>query len=87
MATTTQWLAATRPRTLPAAIAPVIVGSAVAYHVSPSGSIRGDVAGLAMLVALALQVGVNFSNDYSDGIRGTDEVRVGPVRQIGRAHV
>jgi 1,4-dihydroxy-2-naphthoate octaprenyltransferase len=73
------WVAGARPRTLPAAIVPVVVGCGVAigYH-------RFSVwrAALALLVALALQVGVNYANDYSDGIRGTDEVRVGPVRLV-----
>ena len=84
MATPQQWLAATRPRTLPAAIAPVVVGWAVAW--SAGGATRPSpwITLLAMLVALALQVGVNFSNDYSDGIRGTDTVRVGPVRLVGQ---
>jgi 1,4-dihydroxy-2-naphthoate octaprenyltransferase len=84
MATTTQWLAATRPRTLPAAIAPVVVGWAAAWHDAHDLGLSHTVAILAMLVALALQVGVNYSNDYSDGIRGTDEVRVGPVRLVGQ---
>lgn len=99
MATASQWLAATRPRTLPAAVAPVLVGWAVALHASrlegsfgwfettdlaSTDSVSTGVALLAMLVALALQVGVNYSNDYSDGIRGTDEVRVGPVRLVGQ---
>ena len=107
MATPAQWLAATRPRTLPAAIAPVLVGWAVAHQeLSPVPVTRGGwfayaplssmtatladerpialLTVLAMLVALALQVGVNYSNDYSDGIRGTDEVRVGPVRLVGQ---
>ncbi len=84
MATTSQWLAATRPRTLPAAIAPVVVGWAAAWHDAHDLGMSGSVAVLAMLVALALQVGVNYSNDYSDGVRGTDEVRVGPVRLVGQ---
>ncbi len=84
MATTAEWLAATRPRTLPAAIAPVVVGWAVAWHDAHDVDISPLVALLAMLVALALQIGVNYSNDYSDGIRGTDEVRVGPVRLVGQ---
>ena len=82
MATTGQWLAATRPRTLPAAIAPVIVGWAVAAQTSAQVDTR--LAVLAMCVSLMLQIGVNFSNDYSDGIRGTDAVRVGPVRLVGQ---
>jgi 1,4-dihydroxy-2-naphthoate octaprenyltransferase len=73
------WVAGARPRTLPAAVVPVAVGTGVAigYH----GFIWWR-AVLALVVALALQVGVNYANDYSDGIRGTDEVRVGPVRLV-----
>jgi 1,4-dihydroxy-2-naphthoate polyprenyltransferase len=73
------WVAGARPRTLPAAVVPVVVGSGVAagYH-----SFSAWRAVLALVVALALQIGVNYANDYSDGIRGTDEVRVGPVRLV-----
>ena len=81
MATRSQWIAGTRPRTLPAAIAPVLVGTAIADF---EGSARIGIAVCAFVVALALQVGVNFANDYSDGIRGTDDVRVGPVRLVGQ---
>lgn len=81
MATASQWLAGSRPRTLPAALAPVIVGTGLAIGVN---SFDGWAALLALIVAVALQVGVNYSNDYSDGIRGTDEVRVGPVRLVGQ---
>lgn len=81
MATASQWLAGSRPRTLPAALAPVIVGTGLAIGVN---SFDGGAALLALIVAVALQVGVNYSNDYSDGIRGTDEVRVGPVRLVGQ---
>ena len=84
MATTQQWVAATRPRTLPAAIAPVVVGWAAAWTDRGATTPSTLIALLAMIVALALQVGVNFSNDYSDGIRGTDAVRVGPVRLVGQ---
>jgi 1,4-dihydroxy-2-naphthoate octaprenyltransferase len=114
-----QWIAGARPRTLPAAIAPVLVGTAIAwYYLAPE--LRLDTGGLgwfaygplddeptafalvpaadaaftwseftlrallALVVALALQVGVNYANDYSDGIRGTDDVRVGPVRLVGQ---
>ncbi len=73
-------MAGARPRTLPAAIVPVAVGSGVAGGYGQFVAWR---AGLALLVALALQVGVNYANDYSDGIRGTDEQRVGPVRLVG----
>ena len=74
------WIAGARPRTLPAAVAPVLAGTAVALHVD------GEVwwkAALALVVSLALQVAVNYANDYSDGIRGTDDDRVGPVRLVG----
>jgi 1,4-dihydroxy-2-naphthoate octaprenyltransferase len=74
------WVAGARPRTLPAAVVPVVVGSGVAFGYGKFSLWR---AALALLVALALQIGVNYANDYSDGIRGTDEVRVGPVRLVG----
>jgi 1,4-dihydroxy-2-naphthoate octaprenyltransferase len=79
MATARNWLAGARPRTLPAAIVPVAVGTGVAIGYGDFSAWR---ATLALVVALALQVGVNYANDYSDGIRGTDEVRVGPVRLV-----
>ena len=72
-------MAGARPRTLPAAIVPVAVGSGAA---AGYGDFVGWRAALALVVALALQVGVNYANDYSDGIRGTDEQRVGPVRLV-----
>ena len=123
MATLGQWVQGARPRTLPAAIAPVLLGTAVAYSslarvfrlglgdggwfaYSPldlDGEFNGATipelisshvslrpidlvvrALLALVVALALQVGVNYANDYSDGIRGTDDSRVGPVRLVGQ---
>lgn len=73
-----QWVAGARPRTLPAAIAPVLVATAFAG----SNALVIEFA-LALFVALALQIGVNFANDYSDGIRGTDRDRVGPIRLVG----
>ena len=79
MTTTAQWIAGARPKTLPAAIAPVVVGTALA-----GASWLPVRAVLALVVALALQVGVNYANDYSDGIRGTDHSRVGPVRLVGQ---
>ncbi|EWT05004.1 1,4-dihydroxy-2-naphthoate prenyltransferase [Intrasporangium chromatireducens Q5-1] len=81
MATLSQWIEGARPRTLPAAIAPILVGTAAAYQ---TGNVVWGYALLALVIALALQVGVNFANDYSDGIRGTDETRVGPVRLVGQ---
>lgn len=82
MATPAEWLEGARLRTLPAAVAPVLAGSAVAAFYDGFIPLR---AGVALLVALALQVGVNFSNDYSDGIRGTDDAvhRAGPQRLVG----
>jgi 1,4-dihydroxy-2-naphthoate octaprenyltransferase len=73
------WVAGARPRTLPAAIVPVVVGTGVAVGYHKFSAWR---AVLALVVALALQIGVNYANDYSDGIRGTDEARVGPVRLV-----
>ena len=69
------WIQGARPKTLPAAIAPVLVGTALA-----GDSLSLGHAALALIVSLSLQIGVNYANDYSDGIRGTDAVRVGPVR-------
>lgn len=80
MATAAQWIQGARLRTLPAAIAPVLIGTAAAYELQ---SFRVLNAILAALVALLLQIGVNYANDYSDGIRGTDEDRVGPLRLVG----
>jgi 1,4-dihydroxy-2-naphthoate octaprenyltransferase len=80
MATPDQWLAGARPRTLPAAVAPVLAGTAVAAHEDAAVWWK---ALLALVVALALQVGVNYANDYSDGVRGTDADRVGPLRLVG----
>jgi 1,4-dihydroxy-2-naphthoate octaprenyltransferase len=71
-----RWVLAARPRTLPAAMVPVIVGVAL---VRPR-SINWTNSVLCLVVALALQIGTNYANDYSDGVRGTDEIRVGPFR-------
>ena len=71
-----RWVLAARPRTLPAAAVPVVVGVTL---VRPE-SINWINSVLCLLVALALQIGTNYANDYSDGVRGTDEVRVGPFR-------
>jgi len=81
MATLSQWVEGARPRTLPAAVAPVLVGTGAAYALDAGNP---TYAFLALLVSLALQVGVNYANDYSDGIRGTDQDRVGPVRLVGQ---
>jgi 1,4-dihydroxy-2-naphthoate polyprenyltransferase len=80
MATAAQWLAGARPRTLPAAIAPVLAGTGAAA--AADGFDLGR-ALLALLVGVAMQVGVNYANDYSDGVRGTDRDRVGPLRLVG----
>jgi 1,4-dihydroxy-2-naphthoate octaprenyltransferase len=80
MARAAEWIEGARPRTLPAALAPVLAGSAVAWF---EGSFSVLLASLALVVALSLQVGVNYANDYSDGIRGTDAARVGPLRLVG----
>src|SRR3954454_4538171 len=80
MASAAHWLAGARPRTLPAAISPVLAGTGVAAFADDAVWWK---ALLALVVAVALQVGVNYANDYSDGIRGTDEERVGPMRLVG----
>ncbi len=79
MASLAQWVAGARPRTLPAAVAPVAVGTGSAHTL---GGAEPGLALLALLVAVSLQVGVNYANDYSDGVRGTDDRRVGPLRLV-----
>jgi 1,4-dihydroxy-2-naphthoate octaprenyltransferase len=74
------WVAGARPRTLPAAISPVLAGTGVAAY---ADDVVWWKALLALVVALALQVAVNYANDYSDGVRGTDAERVGPMRLVG----
>jgi 1,4-dihydroxy-2-naphthoate octaprenyltransferase len=74
-----RWVLGARPRTLPAAVVPVAVGAACAAGLADPCWWR---TALSLVVSLALQVGVNYANDYSDGIRGTDDVRVGPVRLV-----
>jgi 1,4-dihydroxy-2-naphthoate octaprenyltransferase len=97
------WLAGARPRTLPAAVVPVVVGTAAGYlssgrffvttpqtssacHAAACASFNRQVswlnAVLALIVALGIQIGTNYVNDYADGVRGTDEHRVGPVRLV-----
>ena len=80
MPTTSDWIAGARPRTLPAAVAPVLAGTALATY---DEALVWWKALLALVVSLALQVGVNYANDYSDGVRGTDDERVGPLRLVG----
>ena len=72
-----KWILGARPRTLPAAIAPVVVATALVG--SDFNLLR---AALALKVAVWLQIGVNFANDYSDGVKGTDADRVGPIRLV-----
>ncbi len=69
------WVAGARPRTLPAAVAPVLVATALV-----GANFNAATAALALLVSLSLQIGVNYANDYSDGVRGTDNDRIGPLR-------
>lgn len=80
MATVAQWIEGARPRTLPNAVAPVLAGAGAAAQL---GAFSWWRTLLALLVALALIIGVNFANDYSDGVRGTDAERVGPLRLVG----
>jgi 1,4-dihydroxy-2-naphthoate octaprenyltransferase len=79
MATTAQWVAGARVRTLPNSVAPVIVGAGAAAAIA---EFNWWASLLALVVSVALQVGVNYANDYSDGIRGTDDKRVGPLRLV-----
>jgi 1,4-dihydroxy-2-naphthoate octaprenyltransferase len=79
-ATARDWIEGARLRTLPLAFAPVAIGSGAA---AVSDQFDALLALLCLVVALALQIGVNYSNDYSDGIRGTDDFRVGPARLTG----
>ncbi len=84
MANAAQWISGARPRTLPAAIAPVAAGTGLSLmHAGFQAGVTIPRALLALVLALALQVGVNYANDYSDGIRGTDDDRVGPFRLTG----
>ncbi|WP_067674655.1 1,4-dihydroxy-2-naphthoate polyprenyltransferase [Nocardia miyunensis] len=80
MASAAQWLEGARPRTLPNAIAPILVGTGAAASLDAAVWWK---ALLALVVSLALIIGVNYANDYSDGIRGTDDERVGPLRLVG----
>ena len=72
-----KWILGARPRTLPAAIAPVVVASALA-----GSDFNWFRAALALKVGVWLQIGVNYANDYSDGVKGTDENRIGPTRLV-----
>ncbi len=77
-----RWVLGARPRTLPAAIVPVLVGTAAAVGVPGSGVVAWR-AVAALVVSLAIQIGTNYVNDFADGRRGTDDHRVGPVRLVG----
>ena len=77
------WVGGARLRTLPLAIAPVLVGTGAAVDASDPGVFHWIRAILCLVVALCLQIGVNYANDFSDGIRGTDAYRVGPSRLTG----
>ncbi len=81
MASAREWVAGARPRTLGAAVAPIAVGTGVAASLGALDPLR---ALLALIVMVAAQVGANYANDYSDGVRGTDHDRVGPVRLVGQ---
>jgi 1,4-dihydroxy-2-naphthoate polyprenyltransferase len=80
VATIAQWVEGARPRTLPTALSPVIAGTGAAMG---HGVVAPGRALLALVVAVSLMIGVNYANDYSDGIRGTDDERVGPLRLVG----
>ena len=75
------WFQGARPKTLGAAIAPVLVGSSIAYY---EKSFSLTIFLLALVVSVSIQIAVNYANDYSDGIKGTDDQRVGPVRLVGQ---
>jgi 1,4-dihydroxy-2-naphthoate octaprenyltransferase len=77
-----RWVLGARPRTLPAAIVPVLVGTAAAAGAGDGGIIWWRAAA-AMVVSVAIQVATNYVNDYADGVRGTDDRRVGPARLVG----
>ena len=80
MASAAEWIEGARLRTLPTAVSPVVAGTAVGWW---QGGAPVAVVALCLVVALGLAIGVNFANDYSDGIRGTDDHRVGPQRLVG----
>jgi 1,4-dihydroxy-2-naphthoate polyprenyltransferase len=75
------WVIGARPRTLPASVVPVLVGTAVVVAAA-DGEVVAWRAVAALVVAVAIQVGTNYANDYADGVRGTDDARVGPVRLV-----
>ncbi|RLP71262.1 1,4-dihydroxy-2-naphthoate polyprenyltransferase [Mycetocola reblochoni] len=77
------WVEGARIRTLPMALAPVLIGTAAAVRAGDPGEFHWVRALLCLVIAVALQIGVNYANDYSDGVRGTDDARVGPGRLVG----
>lgn len=81
------WIGGARPFTLSMAVAPVLIGTAAAMATDPTGAQHWWRALACLVIAVALQIGVNFANDYSDGIRGTDANRVGPARLVGGGRV
>lgn len=84
MSSINPWVRGARPKTLPAAIAPVLVATAYAVNQSVEVDLAFSIKAIAaLIVGVSLQVAVNYANDYSDGIRGTDEGRVGPLRLVG----
>ena len=82
-ATARDWISGARIRTLPLAVAPVAIGAGAARALGPDEGVDLGLALLCLAVAVLLQIGVNYANDYSDGVRGTDDVRVGPARLTG----
>ncbi len=82
-ATARDWISGARIRTLPLAVAPVAIGAGAARALGPDEGVSLGLALLCLAVAVLLQIGVNYANDYSDGVRGTDDVRVGPARLTG----
>lgn len=83
MTTIAQWFSGARPRTLPAAVVPVAIGAAVSNREQFDTETLILHGALSLVVSLALQVAVNYANDYSDGVRGTDNARSGPLRLVG----
>ena len=83
MTSIAQWVSGARPRTLTAAVVPVVIGGCVASRDVEITSGTASRITAALIVSLALQIAVNFANDYSDGVRGTDDTRSGPQRLVG----
>ncbi|WP_232531785.1 1,4-dihydroxy-2-naphthoate polyprenyltransferase [Microbacterium halophytorum] len=81
------WVGAARLRTLPLAVSPVLIGTGAAVRADPDHLFHWVIALACLAVAVALQIGVNFANDYSDGIRGTDDDRIGPARLTASGRV